>query len=157
MANELFSKKSMDKVSSPEELNDYIKVSNPGIWMILAGIVVLLIGVCVWGVTGHLDTVVKAGAESRDGTVTCYIKESDIDSINEGMTAVIDGREYKISSVSSSPQQLDENVDAYILHMGKLEAGEWIYTATIEASVTDGVYEAEIVTESVSPMSFILN
>ena len=46
----------MDKISSPEQMNDYIRVANPSVWMILAAIIVLLIGVCVWGMYGQLDT-----------------------------------------------------------------------------------------------------
>lgn len=54
--SELFRKKSIERVTSPEQLNDYIRVSNPGVWMILAAVVILLAGVCVWGFFGRLDT-----------------------------------------------------------------------------------------------------
>ena len=43
MENQIFRKKSMDKISSPEQLNDYVRVSNPGIWMILFAVIILLI------------------------------------------------------------------------------------------------------------------
>ena len=56
MNDKIFRKKSIDRMSSPEQLNDYIKVTNPGVWMALAAIVILLIGVCVWGVFGKLVT-----------------------------------------------------------------------------------------------------
>ena len=51
----------MDKISSPEQMNDYIRVANPSVWMILAAIIVLLIGVCVWGMYGQLDTKLQTG------------------------------------------------------------------------------------------------
>ena len=54
MADELFRKKSMDKLSSPDQLTDYIRVANPGVWMILVAIVLLLAGACVWGMYGRL-------------------------------------------------------------------------------------------------------
>ena len=44
MNEQLFRKKSVDKVSSPEQLNEYIRVANPGVWMVLAAIVILLAG-----------------------------------------------------------------------------------------------------------------
>ena len=56
--SQLFSKKSLDKVSSPEQLNDYIRVANPSLWLVLGAVIVLLIGVCVWGVLGRMDTIV---------------------------------------------------------------------------------------------------
>ena len=49
MSDQIFRKKSLDRISSPEQLNDYIRVANPGIWMILAAVIILLAGVCVWG------------------------------------------------------------------------------------------------------------
>ena len=51
---QIFRKSSIDRVSSPEQLNDYIRISNPSVWMVLAAVIVLLAGVCVWGIFGHL-------------------------------------------------------------------------------------------------------
>ena len=66
----VFRKKSLDRVNSPEQLNEYIRVANPGVWVILAAVIVLLVGVCVWGVLGHLDTVLPAAAIAKDGALT---------------------------------------------------------------------------------------
>ena len=54
MESNIFRKKSMDRVSSPEQLNDYIKVSNPTVWMILIAIIMFMLGVCAWGYFGRL-------------------------------------------------------------------------------------------------------
>ena len=50
MSDQIFRKKSLDRISSPEQLNDYIRVANPGIWMIRAAVIIVLGGVCGWGV-----------------------------------------------------------------------------------------------------------
>ena len=45
MANEtVFRDKSIERISSPDQLNDYVKLSDPGIWFVLAAIVVILTG-----------------------------------------------------------------------------------------------------------------
>jgi hypothetical protein len=44
MKSELFRKESVEKITSPEALNTYIKVLNPRVWLILAGIAVALAG-----------------------------------------------------------------------------------------------------------------
>ncbi len=36
-----------EKVKSPENLDDYIRISNPGVWLLLVSAIVLLIGACV--------------------------------------------------------------------------------------------------------------
>ena len=60
--SELYRKKSMDRISSPEELNDYIRVTSPSVWMVLMAIVIILVGTLVWGALG---TVTQ---ENPDGT-----------------------------------------------------------------------------------------
>lgn len=54
MNNSLFRQKSIDRVSSPEKLDDYIRVTTPSVWITLAAIVILLIGTIVWGIFGEL-------------------------------------------------------------------------------------------------------
>ena len=44
MKGDLFRKEAVDKITSPEDLNSYVKVLNPRIWIILAGIVVAMAG-----------------------------------------------------------------------------------------------------------------
>jgi len=52
--NSIFRKTSLERISSPERLNDYIKVSNPSVWIILAAIAVLLAAAVVWGFTAEI-------------------------------------------------------------------------------------------------------
>ena len=76
MNHSVFRQKSMERITSPEQMNDYIRVSNPSVWMLLAAVIVLLIGVCVWGAFGHLDTVVQTGGVCEDGRLSVYLSES---------------------------------------------------------------------------------
>ena len=52
----IFRQKSMEKVSSPEELNDYIRVTNPSVWVVLLALVLLLIGMLSWSILGTVET-----------------------------------------------------------------------------------------------------
>jgi hypothetical protein len=47
MDNQLFRKKSIDRISSPEKLEDYMRVTSPRLWMLLSAIVILLVGFLV--------------------------------------------------------------------------------------------------------------
>lgn len=77
MSKQLFRQKSLDKITSPEQMGDYIRVSNPSVWMILAAIIVLLIGVCVWGVFGRLDTTLQTGGSARRTACFFIFSEQD--------------------------------------------------------------------------------
>lgn len=152
----LFRKKSMDKISSPEQLDDYIKVSNPGVWMILSAIIILLVGMCVWGIFGELNTTVTVSAISINGTTICYVGEEIWADVEDGMVVVIDDREYSVKEVATVPIKVNDEFDEYALHIGNLQVGEWVYEVVVEADLDDGIYEAEIVTESIAPISFLL-
>ena len=157
MNNQLFRKKSIDRVSSPEQLNEYIRVSNPGVWMLLAAIAILLLGVCVWGVMGRLDTKLPVAAVAENGVLTAYVKESDIAAVQPGMKVFVDDAECTVAEISAEPFAVDTRFTEYTLHIGSLKIGEWVYAVTLSGEFADGVHSAEIVTESVAPMSFVIN
>ena len=55
MNNSIFRQKSIDRVSSPEQLNDYIRVTSPRIWLVIAAVLFLLAGMILWGVFGSVE------------------------------------------------------------------------------------------------------
>lgn len=153
----LFRQKSLDRISSPEQLNTYIRVATPSVWLLLSAIVILLTGVCVWGVFGHMDTTVSAVAVSADGVLNAYVREMDVEKIMEENPVIVDEVEGAVKSVSKEPVRVDEDFTEYMRHLGGLQEGEWVYAIELDAVCTDGVYEVQIVVDSVSPMSFVLN
>ena len=58
----LFRSKSIQRVSSPEQLNDYIRVTTPSVWIVLIALVVLLVGMLAWGVLGRIEVHTDDGA-----------------------------------------------------------------------------------------------
>ena len=70
MENKLFRKTALDRISSPEQLNEYMKVAGPGVWCILAGLGVTFAAFIVWGFLGVIpETVVISGtALDPDGS-----------------------------------------------------------------------------------------
>lgn len=139
MSEELFRKQSMDKVKNPENLDDYIRVSNPGVWILLISIIVLLVGACVWGIFGHIDSTAVTTVRVENGTVTCYVADKDISSVYEGMTVWFDGFEAVIDEID------------------KMEESEYVCTLQSNRTIPDGFYEGKIVIKSVNPLSFVLN
>ncbi|MDO4982335.1 MAG: hypothetical protein Q4E35_02115 [Eubacteriales bacterium] len=155
--NSIFRQKSIDRISSPEQLNDYIRVSNPGIWLLLSAVIVFLIGVGVWGIFGHVETTVSVCAVSADGNTICYIREADLDGCSEGAVINVNGQSAVLGTISSEPEIVDGDFQEYCIHVGKLTEGEWVFSAPVNVTLPDGIYPAEIVTESVNPLSFVFN
>lgn len=59
--SEIFRKKSLDKANSPEELNDYIRVTTPSVWLTLIATVVILLGILAWSVLGTVNVPQDGG------------------------------------------------------------------------------------------------
>ena len=59
----IFRQKSIDRISSPEQLHDYIKVSSPGAWLVLVAIIIFLVGALVWAVNGSITINTDIGSK----------------------------------------------------------------------------------------------
>ena len=137
MENNLFRKNAMDRISSPEQLQDYMRVTNPAVWMVLAAIIVLLAGLIIASVFGQLETKLPVRASIRDGLATIQVEGASADLLKEGMPVRVKDQEATIADVSwTSPQAV---------------------SVSAKVSLPDGDYDAVIVTESISPISFLTN
>lgn len=158
MSGTIFREKSLEKISSPEQMNDYIRVSSPSVWMVLAAVIVLLAGVCVWGVFGHLDTAVQTGGVCTNGRLTVFVGEEEHDKIRENAVISVDGVEYAVAESTNAPVRVDDQIDPYIVHLAGFTEGDWVYRLCADApGLADGVYTVSVVTERVRPLDFVLN
>lgn len=157
MKNNLFRKSSIDRISSPDQLNDYIQVVTPGVWLILSAILVLLAGMGIWSVFGQIESSQNALLLVKDGTATCYIGTQQRDAVHEGQLIRTDIGEGKILSVSEQPVEITEGFDSYAGYVGGFQKGDWYYTAQVEFGGQDGAFMSKIITDSISPISFLLN
>lgn len=156
MSNPILTKNSENKVSSPEQLNDYIKVSNLGVWLILLVLIILLASVFIWGAFGQIKTTVSAVGVAQNGTVLCYAES--VDKIAVGDEVKIDGKSGKVVSVSDKPisiKEIETLYDEYTMY--SLNLPEWNYEISISCeNCEDGVKNAKIICDTIKPISFII-
>ena len=131
----IFREETLKRISSPEQLTDYLKVTNPGIWIVLASVVTLLIGFFVWMSVGIIETTVPVGVSIQGRNAEVAITSGNA-TIAKDMTVRIGDKETAILSTKT---------DSY---------GRTVGTAEIDLS--DGMYEGSLVTESIHPISFLL-
>ncbi len=124
MEDSIFRKSSLERISSPEQLNDYMKVTSGGIWLLLLGLFALLFAAGVWAFTGTIpDTVQLKGV--------AYDESGDADIIYAFAPLAVSMRLAEGMSVQVSPEYAPREEYGYIL--GVIE------------SVGDGpVYEDEL-------------
>ena len=130
----VFREKTLERISSPEQLNDYLHVTNPGIWAVLTAVIILLAGVFVWSCTGTLETKSPASMVVKNHVAEIVVKDDSV--LEKGMVIKEDSQEYYIASVSE---------DEY----GRK-------TGIAEVNLPDGKYDAEVVTETTRPVEFLL-
>ena len=70
--NGIFREKSIDRVTGPESLNDYIRVTSPSVWIALLALVVLLVGLLAWSVFGRIE-VKNADGSIEEGAPITYV------------------------------------------------------------------------------------
>lgn len=132
----IFRKKTLDRISSPEQLTDYLRVTSPGIWIVLAAIVTLLVGFFVWMGVDTIETTVPVGVSMEDAHATVAVTEGDV-KIEKDMTLRVGGKEAAIQSTKTD------------------EYGRTVGLANVD--LTDGMYDGVLVTEAVHPIQFLIS
>ncbi|MDO5485163.1 MAG: hypothetical protein Q4F51_02440 [Sarcina sp.] len=69
MEEQIFRKKSLDRLSSPEQLNDYLHVTSPGIWIVLGAVIFLLISIFVWSSFTTIESYAAGDAVAENGVL----------------------------------------------------------------------------------------
>ena len=158
MNTKLFRKSSIDRVNSPEQLNEYIRVANPGVWLVLAAAVSLLVGVVIWGIFGTIETTIETGVVVEGGIATCYVSAEDASRLAEGMAVSVENYNGSVKSVAAAPVQIDENFSDYVLYLTGFARGDFCYAVDVELpDMAEGVYDAAITVDSTHPISFVMH
>lgn len=168
MNKTIFRKASIDKISSPDQLNDYIKVSNPSVWIALAALFILLAAVFVWGFTGSLPTTVHTKGIAEGGSVACYVRTDDAASIRAGqavkmqaigLDTAVSGKVAVVGTVPMSQAEIAAELKSDYL-VQELAQDKFSVAITItpeKADLADGtMLDLYIVTDSVRPADFLM-
>ena len=153
----LFRAKNIERIESPESMNDYLQVTSPGVWLVLSTVIVFLIGVCIWGVFGHIDSTAKVAVVATEGETFCLVPEAALKNAIDNRSIKIDGEEYELSPSTLDPVIISESTNVYWLLAGDLSIGNIVYKIPLSQQMPEGVYNGTIVTETLSPLSLLLN
>ena len=130
----VFRQKTLDRISSPEQLTDYLRVTNPGIWVVLVAVILLLAGIFAWSMVGTLETTAEAAVIVEDHVA--QIVPAGAEALSAGMPLRIAGQEFVTAAAET---------DEY----GRM-------TGTAEVSLPDGTYEGTVVVDRTRAIDFLL-
>ena len=158
MNNKLFRSQSLSRVNSPEQLNEYIKVAGPSVWLTLGAVVLLLLGVLIWSIFGTCDTKIDACIIADDQGVVCLVPEDDAAYIEEGMPITVGKQAGSIVSIADEPVRAGDKLDDYQLYELGLKSDDLCTAALIKTGgLPDGTYTEQITVESIHPISFVIH
>ncbi|MBR2531951.1 MAG: hypothetical protein IKE56_04695 [Lachnospiraceae bacterium] len=138
MGETLFRKKSLERISSPEALNDYLHVTSPSVWLILLAVILLLAGMLVWSSAASIDSFATGTAQVTEGTMYIHFDNEQIaENVQSGMTVTAGETASRISSI------------------GKDAEGELF--ALAPTSLADGTYPVRVVFKQTQVLSLLFN
>lgn len=128
----------MSRISSPEQLNDYLHVTNPQIWMLLIAVILLVSGLLLWSGFTTIESYASGQAHVSGGEITVTFEDSDQAAhVKPGMEIEVGGQTCEVLAVGT-----DNN--------GKV-------IASAEYSMPDGTYEARVGYNTVQVISMLFN
>lgn len=131
-----FRPEAMKKLTTPDDLTDYIKVSTPSTFIIAIGVFIFLVGVSIWLFFGVINTKIQTTVVAKEGIVQVIVNDKDVKRVEEQMKVKVKDKYLAVKNVSA----FDDEINGYRLYL--------------EGDIEDGVYPAEIILESVRPIDF---
>ncbi len=159
----VFRQESLDRVKSPEQLNNFIKISKPSVWVITVSILFLLIGVIVWSVFGSVDTTIALKAVVKEDNIFFYVPESIASNLEIGFPVIVDDAQGEITEISDEPYKYDEvliklNNDEYLTYLLGVEYEKYLFEIKVDiANLDEIVVDADVVVDRINPISFVFN
>ena len=132
--NQLFRQKALDQMTSPDQLTDCLKVTNPGVWAVLIAVVLLLLGLLAWACVGTLKTTADAKVVVKDDSAAIMLESPYV--INQGMTVTILSQEYPVESTAAD------------------EYGRTVGVANVD--LPNGAYDGTVVVDETHAIDFLL-
>lgn len=127
MNESLFRKKSLDRITSPEQLNDYIKVSNPSVWLVISALIIVAISFSIWAFSGNITSEISSTGVFQENSsgeldlVVCYVDANYSEKILEGMPVRIYEKNKplntyvngKVVKISQNPVKQEDILHSY--------------------------------------------
>lgn len=126
------------RITSPDQLNDYLKVTNPKIWVLLAAVVLLIVGLLLWSSFTTIESYATGTARAIGGELS--ITFDDTNKANK----IRPGMEMQVGDVHTE-----------VLTVGTNETGSTV--ASAYANIPDGSYDVRVGYATTQVISMLLN
>lgn len=158
MQSKLYREESLSQITKPHQLNDYIKVSSPGVWIVIAAILAFLVGMIIWASLGQITVSIETIAVVKDKRITVYFDASIKDEIDEGMTVYCGDETFSLPAVDYKPVSIySENLSDYAKYEGGFTEDSRLIRAIGSTDLADGVYFVSVNLNADKPIKLIID
>ena len=138
MEQSVFRKESLKRVSSPEQLNEYLQVTSPTSWVVFGAAILLIVSLFIWSSVTAVESYAAGKAEVQDGVLTLVFDDTKkAENIEVGMDVRVGDT---LTPVMSIGQDGDGNV-----------------FAVADTNLPDGTYEARVGYKSTQIIELFFN
>ncbi len=138
MAGESAGLQDTHRISSPEQLNDYLKVTSPKIWVLLTAVVLLIVGLLLWSSFTTIESYASGTARAVGGELIVTFDDP-----------------VKASKVQPGMDMSVGDVQTDVLTVGMNENGDIV--ASARANIPDGSYDVRVGYKTTQVISMLLN
>ena len=125
MKQSLFRQKSVERISSPEQLDDYLHVTSPVVWVVLCAVIALLVGLLIWSSATAVESYAAGTAEARSSVLTVTFDD-----------------EFQARNIAPGMNLTVGELVTPIISVGQSEDGKII--AVANADIPDGAYDVKV-------------
>lgn len=160
---EVFRKEALERAARPDQLDDYINVSNPSVWVILGAILAFLIGLGVWCVFGHISDVRTAALYVDNGTAIMYMQGTSAGDLSRGDEVAVGDTQGHVTAVESQTSagdaaSSDSAIAADAAAQSQSSSGSSVVMrAVVDIDLPDGTYQAKVTVGELDPIQLLLN
>lgn len=146
----LFRKSTMSRIASADELDHYVKVTNPSAWAVLVAALLLVAGILIWALVAVVPiTVERTGVSLDDKTVYCWVDKHLAERIKDSdaiaWVGEVETTNVTVDEVPMSLVEVESLLEYdYIAELLKLD--DWNYMVTIQ--VDEGIRQSDFTLES---------
>ena len=138
MEQPLFRKESLKRVSSPEQLNEYLHVTSPTSWVVFGAALLLIVSLLIWSSVTAVESYAAGKAQVQDGVLTLVFDDTKkAENIDIGMDVRVGDTLMPVTSIG---QDSDGNV-----------------FAVANTNLPDGTYEARVGYKSTQIIELFFN
>jgi hypothetical protein len=166
----IFSQETINRVLSPEKLDDYARVATPGAWFAVSAFFIVVASVAVWGFTGRISkTITVNGVVDGENTFICYVG-SDVN-VGALIGCPVKAADPEGGTFDGTIREISKN-PLSAAEIRETQASDWVFSLLVKSDfayavqiefAAAGSYElgtvvsAAIVTEKIKPIQFLLN